>query len=250
MSLRHDAAAVIQALAEHRLLPLLALSLAASSMVIGRVLASGTFSYLFLIWNLFLAWIPWILGLAVWALDRLRAPSWVLAGPGSLWLLLLPNAPYIATDLWLLLRFRIGRAGHGPISLGYDAGMHLLFTITGCYLAVASLRGVHGIVARRTGPRSGWSFALACIALSGLGIYLGRVLRWNSWDVFVRPAAVVGDVLERLVDPLGHGNAWALSTVFAVFFLACYLGFVRIAGLDAAERPAVGAGRGPSATAG
>lgn len=71
-------------------------------------------NYISLNWNLFLAWIPLIFALAAWLLIQRR--TWMpvilllLAG----WLLFLPNAAYIITDL-IHLRARNGAP------LWYDA---------------------------------------------------------------------------------------------------------------------------------
>ena len=152
----------------------------------------------FLPWNLGLAWIP--LGISSVMTKRSKKVSsvgrqGVLCG---LWLLFYPNAAYIVTDL-VHLKARPG------VSSAYDFLLIAAFAITGLLLAYISLAQLHQVVKRRWGKMAGWFFVGVVMAMTSFGIYLGRVLRWNSWDVFTHPAAVFSDivyVLHALTQPL------------------------------------------------
>jgi uncharacterized membrane protein len=61
------------------------------------------------------------------------------------------------------------------------------------------------------------------VSLSGFGVYMGRFLRWNSWDLLFHPYAVLADVTTRLVNPLHYPRTYAVTLIFALFLLVCYL---------------------------
>ena len=186
-----------------------------------RIALSGSGRYRFLVWNLVLAWVPY--GCAV-VLAQLRENAGgtrrkrrgftgMVVGVG--WLVSLPNAPYIMTDLVHLLR--------GPVfRWWFDVGLILSFALTGCFLALASLRIVHQIVRERSGELIGWACVCASAGLCGLGIYLGRFLRFNSWDVLTEPLHVFRAVAVRILDPADHPQACGVSLMFAALLLACY----------------------------
>lgn len=181
-----------------------------------------TLTYAFLVWNLFLAWIPFLSSL--WAARiHQRFPShwWYLLIPGALWLAFFPNAPYIVTD-FLHLRAR------APIPFWYDVGMLTVFAWTGLFLAVFSLRTMQTLVKSFLGAAASWLFVLGSLGLGGLGVYIGRFLRWNSWDLLLHPRNVLADVIIRLADPLNHPRTLGVTFLFAAFLLVCYLTFTII----------------------
>ena len=204
-------------LVRQSLYPLLLSSLLAVALFAGRVYRSYSKSYVFLLWNLFLAWIPYLSSL--WA-DRLhqRNPSrwWHLIIPSTLWLVFFPNAPYIVTDFWHLQE-------RPSIPLWYDIGMLAAFAWAGLFLAVFSLQTMQRLVRHHLGSVLSWTFVTTVLGLSGLGIYLGRFLRWNSWDLFLRPKGVLRDVAVPLLNPWGHPQAFGVTFLFAALLLVCYL---------------------------
>jgi uncharacterized membrane protein len=70
---------------------------------------------------------------------------------------------------------------------------------------------------------SGWFFVAAVAALTGLGVYVGRFLRWNSWDLLTRPAELVAEVLAWLLDPVSHLRGAVVALFFGAFFGVAYL---------------------------
>ena len=191
-----------------------------------RVYISHSRAYMFLVWNLFLAWIPF--GCAMWVamLDKVRpATRWTLVAPSCLWLLFFPNAPYIVTDFIHLQRIE-------PLALWFDIGLLMLFAWTGCFLGVTSLQMMQSVVRRRIGRLWSWFFVITTLGLSGVGIYLGRFLRFNSWDILFRPGRLLGDIFEALANPLAHQRAIGVSLMFSLFMLVCYVTF-----LSARRRP-------------
>ena len=162
----------------------------------------------FLPWNLFLAWVPW---LAARGLSGARSRLAAIA-LGAVWLLFLPNAPYLVTDL-VHLRPR------PPAPLSYDVLMFASFALAGCALGWGSIELVHARIARAYGRASAAAAVVLVAFLTGFGVYLGRFLRWNSWDLLARPGAVVSDALGALADP----RALGFTALFAAFVGAGYL---------------------------
>ncbi|HXU80074.1 MAG TPA: DUF1361 domain-containing protein [Polyangia bacterium] len=192
---------------------LAAASLFCCALAAARLGYTGRGTYLFLCWNLFLAWVP--LGLSL-ALARLDAGRALTAALGAGWLAFFPNAPYLATDL-VHLRER------QPVPVWFDALLLLGFALTGLGLAFLSLVLVHRRVERRLGARKGWLFVAAVAGLTGLGVYLGRFLRWNSWDLLTRPAELVAEVARWLLAPAAHLRSAAVALFFGGFFGVAYV---------------------------
>ena len=197
------------------LLLVLGASLALSVVLITfRVFLTHKISFVFLLWNLFLALIPFglstMLGLSA---GRLKAR--VLLPVGAAWLLFFPNAPYILTDLFHLEP----RAG---VPYWYDLALLLSCAWNGLMLAYASLTDMQQLVTRRLGWWSGWAFATAALLLSSFGIYLGRYLRFNSWDVLTNPLALFYDIIHRLLHPTAYSGTWGVTLLYGVFLLLGY----------------------------
>jgi uncharacterized membrane protein len=68
---------------------------------------------------------------------------------------------------------------------------------------------------------------LMTTGLSGLGVYIGRFRRWNSWDLLLHPRAVLADTLTQLAHPLSQPLPYQVSLVFSALLLVSYLTFVR-----------------------
>jgi uncharacterized membrane protein len=200
--------------------PILLSSLLASAIWSARIFRTGTTEYAFLPWNLFLAWIPYLFSLLTIYLHK-RHPGkwWLLLSPFLLWLIFFPNAPYLVTDL-LHLDLR------PPVPMWYDVGLFASFVWTGCLIAVTSLNIMQAAVRSYLGSFASWLFVAVTVVLSGLGIYLGRFLNWNSWDLLFEPQQILSDVLIRVVHPIRYMQIYGVTLMFAAFLLVCYLTFI------------------------
>src|SRR5258706_5254208 len=165
------------------------------SLVAGRAIGTKNIHYAFLIWNVFLAWLPLVF--AVQAAELYRREGWrnwrfkALAGA---WLLFFPNAPYIFTDVIHLL--------YGPFRhFWVDLSVVLICALTGLVLGFVSLYLMHSVVRRMSGQITSWFFIAAVTGLSGFGIYLGRFLRFNSWDVIAKPFKLFEGVSAWAANP-------------------------------------------------
>jgi len=190
------------------------------ALVVARILATGHLTFLYLPWNLVLAWVPFgfaLLARRVADSSPPRRLSLGLCGVG--WLLFFPNAPYIFTDLMHLVHGH--SALHAP--LWFDLLLNLLVAMTGFFLGFASLAVMQSLVSRRYGRPVGWLFVVVSLALSGFGVYLGRFLRWNSWDVVRAPMPLLTDIAEQLTHPWAHPRAYGFSMMCFLFLLLSYL---------------------------
>jgi uncharacterized membrane protein len=200
--------------------PLLALMFASAISVILtglRVVQTGHWGYVTLSWNLFLAWLPLVFALGA---SRMKPGpgrnGWRFYLMGGLWLLFFPNAPYIFTDLIHLNTWFLGH-------YWVDLTLILLVAMTGFLLGFTSLYLMHSMVAERVGRPASWLFILIVTGLSGFGIYLGRILRWNSWDVLVHPVGLSHDIGHWAAHPLANSTSVAFPALFAVFLFLGYL---------------------------
>jgi uncharacterized membrane protein len=194
---------------------------AASALAVGLLAARvlmGAHGYTFLVWNLFLAWLPYLAALWAATLAARRptsARAALLAAAGAFWLLFLPNAPYIMTDFVHLPSM--------SFVWWYDVGTLLAFAWAGCILGVASLHLMRCLVCERLGAAASWAFVLVAVALSGVGIYMGRFLRWNSWDVLTSPRTLAAELLAVLANPDAYPRLVGVSLMFGCFLLLGYI---------------------------
>jgi uncharacterized membrane protein len=177
---------------------------------------TGTVHYAFLIWNLFLAWIPFIIAYFTYTLTLNRRWIYVVIPIAAFfWMIFFPNAPYILTDFEHL-------AGQWrDLPVWYDVMMLLWFAFTGLLLGMVSLFLMQEIVRREFGRWVGWGFVAVVTGLSSAGIYMGRFLRWNSWDLLAHPASIALYTFERAQNP--SLESIAFTGLFATFFLFLYI---------------------------
>jgi uncharacterized membrane protein len=201
-------------------MPMLALAFASATcvaLVCARVLWTGNLRYSFLIWNLFLAWVP--MAFALLACEKFQcasARSWRFLSLAGAWLLFFPNAPYIFTDLiHLTTRFY----GHFWV----DLSLILLCALTGLVLGFVSLYMMQSVVQRMLGRAASWLFIATVAGLSGFGIYLGRFMRFNSWDVLFKPRQVAHGIGHLVADPLANSTSLAFPLLFGTFLFITYL---------------------------
>jgi uncharacterized membrane protein len=223
MQFQHRLGAAHRFLARHAFYALALSSALAIGILAVRVLRTQQGSFVFLVWNLFLAWVPYGWSLCAASIQR-RYPRdwWRLLGPGALWLLFFPNALYLVTDFVHLYK-------RPPVPLWYDIGLLAAFAWSGCFLAVISLQTMQRLVRKHCGGAISWLFVGACIGLSGLGVYLGRFERWNSWDLLFYPRDVLAAAARPILFPLSHIRPLGASALFAAILMICYVTFIAVA---------------------
>lgn len=183
-------------------------SMAAIGLLIGRVIYAQHLRFAFLTWNLFLAWLPFLFA---WIIYRNPKTLFVF---GPLWLLFLPNAPYLVTDL-------IHLSPQYDVPVWYDAFMLFTFALAGLLLGLVSLYLMQMLVVRRFGEWTSWLFVMFVLGMSSFGVYIGRFLRWNSWDIFTQPQTLLFDILNSLF----YLRTWTVTAVLAGIMVFAYLLF-------------------------
>ena len=186
----------------------------------------GAAAYPYLVWNLTLAWIPLLLAILLVSSYARRGSTLELVAVGAAWLLFLPNAPYVLTDFIHL----------GEAHRLYDTILIGSFAFTGLALGFASLLLVQLVVTRAGGALLGWVTALGALFFASVGIYLGRVLRFNSWDAIQRPHRLWEVARLRLADPFGNPRLTGFVIALCGFLTLAYVGFYGFTALAASVR--------------
>jgi len=192
-------------------------SVAGVALVLTRVLWTHNLRYGFLVWNLLLAWLPLVFAMLARELDqRGERRTWRFVSLAAAWLLFFPNAPYIFTDVVQLL---YSFSQHFWV----DLSLILLFALTGLVLGFVSLYFMQAVVTRLLGRVAGWLLVVGVAGLASFGAYLGRFLRFNSWDVVANPLALYHGIGRSVTQPAMHPNGFAFMALFATFLFLAYV---------------------------
>jgi len=160
------------------------------ALIIVRVIHTSYHTFLFIPWNLFLALVPLYFSFRLLKTDS-RRMAWVYM---AAWLLFFPNSMYIITDLFHL-------ANRKSMPQWYDLLILFSAAIEGIVIGFLSLIDVEKFLRLHIGKRFIPLALLFVFLISGYGIYLGRYLRWNSWDIITEPADLFLDIARDIVHP-------------------------------------------------
>jgi uncharacterized membrane protein len=196
-----------------------ALTLCCLGLSVFRFMYTDTKVFLFLNWNLFLAFIPWACTTMVLISPSIRKKRVTIFLLLATWLLFFPNAPYILTDLFHL---RLKSA----MPIWFDLVLILSFAWTGLLFGFLSLWDIERIAAKHIG-HDRWIPLVSVILLfvGSFGIYLGRYLRWNSWDIITEPFQLMYAIGERIINPFAHPRAWGMTLFMGLFLNILYWSF-------------------------
>ena len=181
-----------------------------------RIFVTGYPTYLFLVWNLFLAFVPY--AITQWA----AVNTHILKNRGKLiamlfiWLLFIPNSFYILTDLFHLNTF-------DSAPKWFDLLLIFSFAWNGIVLGIVSIRKVEMILENSTGRNFSLLIVFIVMWLNALGIYIGRYLRFNSWDIVMQPFSLFKEMFQVLFHPLNNKMEWGMIGVYAVFMTVLYI---------------------------
>lgn len=179
----------------------------------GRVIWTHQSTFSFLVWNLFLAMLPVLFSLYINPAARRK---WTAPIMLILWLLFFPNSPYIITDL-LHLRPR------PEIPMWYDVMLILSFAWTGLMAGYYSLFQVLDYIRARKSYLFTQAAGIFFLGLASYGVYLGRMRRWNSWDIFSKPLALLQDTLNPIFHPVSHFRVIAMCAALFGFLVIGFL---------------------------
>jgi uncharacterized membrane protein len=173
-------------------------------------------TYAYLLWNLFLAWIP--LGFALRLMQVLRHKrwsSWEGLATSLLWLVFLPNSFYMVSDFIHLREVQ-------QANVLYDAVLFTAFIYTGVMLGFSSLYLVHLQLKRRFSSETAAAWVAFTLFVCSVAIYIGRDLRWNSWDILINPGGLLFDISDRLLHPEAYPQMLLIITIFFMLLAGMY----------------------------
>jgi uncharacterized membrane protein len=174
-----------------------------------RIYKTESVHFLFLIWNLFLAIIPWGISSLLVIFPKLRKRYSVLITAGIIWLLFIPNTFYIITDL-----FHLHYKNLAPI--WYDLLLIFTFAWAGILLGFSSLKDAELILSEKTNCKLVPLFTSIVLFIISFGIYLGRFLRWNSWNIINEPSNLFYDITDRITNPFEHTETWGMTILTGI----------------------------------
>lgn len=212
---------LIELLTERHLIPLAGCSLLAILMLYSESQRPGGWNGPRLHLNLFLAWIPYILSIVAVEIHESRRPSkpllWLTA---FTWFIFFPNAPYLITDFAYL------NWTHSDV--WQRVGIFTVFSLAGLLLANISLLQMHMLIRARRGRVAGWVLVGTTLGMAGLGVFMGRFLRLNSWEVFQHPGMVVDAVKAAFDQPIQGVRPLGFSLHFSAILFVVYYTFLSL----------------------
>jgi uncharacterized membrane protein len=171
-----------------------------------------------LAWNLFLGCLPLLFSYLFFKNTQQK----LLYTPKNalfigLWILFLPNAFYLISDL-----VHLQESSNKMIV--FDAVMFLAFGITGIILGFLSLALMQFRLAEISKK-----YSLVLIAgslfVSSYAIYLGRYLRWNSWDVITNPFGIIFDISNSFINYNRFAKSLGTTVLFFTILIVLYFVF-------------------------
>lgn len=209
-----------------RLVALLFLStLFTIALIAARVYVTQKVTFVFLVWNLVLAAIPFVISTLMISFES-KIKTVGLFVLLACWLAFFPNAPYILTDFFHLRQ-------RPDVPLWFDLMVILSAAWNGLIFGLLSLLDIQHIITNRFSRLTGWIFVTGSLFLCGFGIYVGRYLRWNSWDIVTNPVALTYDLLERVANPVLHPRTLGVTVLYMTFLFIVFAFFrLLMAGQD------------------
>ena len=194
---------------------LLLSSLFSCSLLVARMVVTGTFTYISLPWNLFLAFVPYYV--AGRLKDNLLSLKQKITFIATLltWLLFVPNSFYIITDLFHLKHFTAAPAW-------FDLLLIFSFAWNGIILGILSLHRVEMVFEKIAKRKFTILLVFMVMLLNAFGIYIGRFLRFNSWDVITDPFSLLVESIHLIIHPFQNSTVWAMIVSYAIFMTFLY----------------------------
>jgi len=181
-----------------------------------------------LVWNLILAFLPYLFALAFMTWKGI-----VRYFAFFFWLFFLPNSFYILTDFVHLYRF--------PEMIYYDIVYISSMAFAWMVSWYASLELMHKYWNIHYHKVLSWFFVIGTIVISIIGVYIGRFLRFNSWDIIDNPSQIlhevwllilsnwqiwdIQDIYRASVSKMFEVGAmwlWQFTLLYSTFFLMVY----------------------------
>lgn len=192
-------------------------SLSSVALLAAAIIVNDSWDYAWLTWNLALAWVPLVLAaFLIRVLRKKRWSNWQAIILTIAWLLFLPNSFYIITDYIHLF-------GEQRPEFMLDLAMFSSFAVNGVMLGYASLYLLHQQVRSRLNSHLGLWLVGAALLVSSYGIYMGRFLRWNTWDVVANAPMVLVDISNSIIYAGSYQHIFSTVLAFFVLLTSTYI---------------------------
>lgn len=176
-----------------------------------RVYVLGSYSFLFLVWNLFLAWVPYIASLFLDVKQRMvQVFAWVV------FTAFLANAPYIITDL-------IHVKTLAKVNPFFDAAVIFFAAWLGMMLSCVALNNMYTHLRARFSRAKVYTVMGLFFWLVAIALYLGRYKRWNSWNLITHPTEIVSDFVRVVADMRADPSAVYASIAISFITFVCFV---------------------------
>ena len=195
-------------------------ALVSIGLVLFRRVYTGHLVFLGMVWTLFLAFIPF--GLSRWIFNNVRYRSRLsFLFSLAIWLLFIPNAFYIITDL-----FHLKQKPDCP--LWYDLALLYSFAWNGLMLGIISVNQMEKMFTNVFNKNFQLLFIVPVMFLNSFGVYIGRFLRFNSWDIISNPILLSKDIIYLIIHPLRNKVDWGMITCYAILMSLIYLSLKKV----------------------
>lgn len=191
------------------------------ALVMARIAYTGRYTFIWMIWNLVLAWLPYVISSWLQQRPAVQNNRLKFAAASLVWLLIIPNSFYILTDL-----FHLGKFTNVPN--WFDLTLIISFAWNGLLLGVLSVRQMEKIMQPHLRGRHELFFIYPIMWLNALGVYIGRYPRFNSWDIFTNPFKLISYLTELICHPVQWKYAWGMVACFSIFMTLVYLTIKRL----------------------
>jgi len=182
-----------------------------------RYVITDTRTFLFLNWNLFLAFIPWAASAAL-SQKIIQPNKFQVFALLMVWIVFFPNSPYILTDL-----FHLGSHSSAPI--WFDLVLILAFAWTGLSYGLVSLQNIERMLRQYLRPLFAHLSIAVLLFIGSFGVYLGRFERWNSWNLLNHPFSLGADISDRFLNPAAHPRTWGVTILLGILLNMIYWTF-------------------------
>ena len=187
-------------------------------LVIIRFIHTGHFTFLSLIWNLFLAWLPYSISTLITYIRLNPRRRWIFWALFLVWILFIPNSFYILTDLFHLE----DEMNDMMVPRWYDLILIISVAWNGLVMGILSVRQIEKLFFRDAGFLNDGLFLFPIMFLNGWGAYIGRYLRYNSWDIFINPFDLIRDISHMFRHPIVYHDAWGMILCFTILLMLIY----------------------------
>lgn len=188
-------------------------------LMVFRIWYTGHLLFAFLAWNLFLAFVPFAISKRMTEVTINKTLRFAIGT--FVWIVFLPNAFYIITDLFHLDM-------NGDVPLWYDLALLWSFAWNGLLLGILSVRQMELLVEKHIGKKPGLLFVFPVMALNAFGVYIGRYMRFNSWDVLISPFQLIKDICYLFIHPVQNRFDWSMIVCYSVLLTLVYFTFKKL----------------------